>query len=135
MDILNWWKGLENALDAAALRQQVIASNIANAGSPDFSGQAVSFEEEIQRAMAERNDEMYIAPVSLDENPDADGKGKQPNPSHVLKPRVYDTNQPVDMNMEMANLAKNQTMYNALADTIGGDISGISRYLKDISGR
>jgi flagellar basal-body rod protein FlgB len=117
-------KDWKTHLDAAALRQQVIASNIANAGTPGFKGQAVSFEQEIQKALAAQDDDLYIAPVSLDEDPKSNGKGKPPNPSDVAKPKVYDTGQPVDMNMEMVNLAKNQMMYNALlAERIGGDIS------------
>jgi flagellar basal-body rod protein FlgB len=135
MDILNWFKGLENALDAASLRQQVIASNIANAGTPGFKGQAVSFEQEIQKALAAQDDDLYIAPVSLDEDPKSNGKGKPPNPSDVAKPKVYDTGQPVDMNMEMVNLAKNQMMYNMLAERIGGDIGGTTKCIDEVTGR
>jgi flagellar basal-body rod protein FlgB len=134
MDILNWFKGLENALDAASLRQQVIASNIANAGTPNFSGQAVSFEEEIQKAMAAKDDDLYIAPVSLDEKGDGTGKGKPPNPADAARARTYSTGQPVDMNREMVNLAKNQMQYNMLADKIGGNIGGITKCIDEVIG-
>jgi flagellar basal-body rod protein FlgB len=43
---------LSLALDAASLRQQLIANNIANAGVPDFQPLRVSFEEQLSALMA-----------------------------------------------------------------------------------
>jgi flagellar basal-body rod protein FlgB len=50
------------ALDAASLRQQVIANNIANAGIPDFQPLRVSFEERLS-ALAASN--RALAPDGL----------------------------------------------------------------------
>ncbi len=39
------WNEMKGALDAGALRQRVLASNIANAGTPGYQAQEVPFEE------------------------------------------------------------------------------------------
>lgn len=43
---------LESALDALALRQRVIADNVANIQTPGFLAGRVSFEEQLARAVA-----------------------------------------------------------------------------------
>jgi len=137
MDILNWWKGLENALDAATLRQQVIANNIANAGTPGYRGKAVAFEEEMRKALAaENDDELSVRPVSLDEPAGISGmqvhtKGEW----EKVRPVVYDTGQPIDINQEMVNLAKNQIQYTMLTDKISGMMSGLTKCIDEVDRR
>jgi len=47
---------LHRAMDAEAVRRQVIANNIANAGVPNFKRSTVNFESELKRALqTERN--------------------------------------------------------------------------------
>ncbi len=139
MDILNWWKGLENALDAAALRQQVIANNIANAGNPNFTGKAVAFEEEVQKAMAaQENGDLSVRPVSLDESEEdlskLDIRGDAGSWRYV-RPKVYDTGRPIDINQEMVNLAKNQIQYNMLSNKIGGMMKGFINIIDQLDRR
>lgn len=45
---------LSNAMDAAALRQQVAADNIANVNTPGFRRRFVRFEDDLARAMTGR---------------------------------------------------------------------------------
>jgi flagellar basal-body rod protein FlgB len=42
------WTEMKGALDAGAVRQRVIASNIANAATPGYQAQEVAFEEVLQ---------------------------------------------------------------------------------------
>lgn len=123
MDVLNWWKGMENALDAASLRQQVIANNIANAGSPNFTAQKVAFEEELQKAAAGDKGDLDIRAVSLDGSDDkAIGGGLN---WQTIKPKVVNSGEKVDIHQEMANLTKNQIYYNMVSDKIGGMMKGL----------
>lgn len=46
---------LSRAMDAAALRQRVVANNVANANTPGFKRSFVSFEEHVREAIARRN--------------------------------------------------------------------------------
>ncbi len=52
---------LSRAMDAAALRQRIVANNVANANTPGFKRSYVSFEEHVREAMARRN----ITPAQL----------------------------------------------------------------------
>jgi len=87
---------LENALDASSLRQQVIANNIANVNTPGFQAQTVNFEAELRQAMEE------------DEAPSR------------VRPQIVDQTGRTSIHNEMASLAKNQIMYNALSSKISG---------------
>ncbi|MFP4497694.1 MAG: flagellar basal body rod protein FlgB [Vulcanimicrobiota bacterium] len=124
MDVIGMFKQLENALDAASLRQQVIANNIANAGTPNFKTQGVAFEDELKKALASNDDPMSfgVKPVSMNEDLSNDEDfvidgGVDPN---KVRAKVYDTGNNVDMNKEMVNLARNQIHYNMLTDKLGG---------------
>lgn len=135
MDLLSWWKGMENALDAASLRQQVIANNIANAGTPNFSAQRVAFEEELQKAVASNDDGgIGVRPVSMEEqgnNANAKG-GIDMNAIHG---RVENTGGKVDIHQEMANLAKNQLYYSMVTDKIGGMMKGFMGIIDQLERR
>lgn len=126
MDIIGMFKNLENALDAASLRQQVIANNIANASSPNFSSQGVAFEDELKKAMDSKDaDDQFgeIRAVSLDESGDGFKIGGS-KPEDV-RAKVVETGMKVDMNKEMVNLAQNQIHYNMLADKLGGFMGSV----------
>jgi flagellar basal-body rod protein FlgB len=136
MDMLNWWKGMENALDAASLRQQVIANNIANAGSPNFKAQRVAFEEEMQKAYAAKQGEegLDVRPVGMED--DGDFKiGGAKNSWEFTKGKLENTEQKVDIHQEMVNLAKNQMYYNMVSDKMGGMIKGLMGVIDQLERR
>lgn len=65
--------GIETALDAVSLRQQVTANNIANMNTPGFKASRVEFEANLSRAMSHGNPAHAHASVTLAdtaENPD-----------------------------------------------------------------
>lgn len=111
---------LEKGLQAASLRQAVIANNIANANTPGFKRSKVVFEEELKRATEaeERNRRLVAA---------AGGGGGLRAPAAVrIAPRVVidgsttarnDGNN-VDIDVEMALMAENQIWYTALTRQI-----------------
>jgi len=128
MDLIGMFKNLENALDAASLRQQVIADNIANAGTPNFKSQGVAFEDELKKAMDSKDSEEEffgdMRAVSLDEGDD-DGFQIGGTKPESVRGRVFNTGQKADMNKEMVNLAQNQIHYNMLADKLGGFMGAV----------
>lgn len=137
MDIIGMFKNLENALDAASLRQQVISNNIANASSPNFKSQAVAFEDELKKAMdAKGSEEKFygdLRAVSLDEGDD-DGFVIGSTKPEQVRAKVFNTGQAVDMNKEMVNIAQNQIHYNMLADKLGGFMGAVNSVI-DATGR
>lgn len=86
---------LEKSLDASSLRQQVIANNIANLNTPGYQAQSVTFESELREALE-------------------DGSERE------VRPRVVAQAFPANVHNEMASLAKNQILYNALSNKISG---------------
>lgn len=111
---------LSKGLDATALRQQVIANNIANINTPGYKKQDVSFEEQLKYAV----DSKYNSNL------------KRTDPRHLPAPSTlssiginvkslggssmrYDGNN-VDIDEEMTKLAENNIKYNAIAQLMGG---------------
>ncbi len=127
---------LEKALNAASMRQQVISNNIANINTPGYQGQTVVFETHLREAMAnedaEKNGETAVgAAGAVDKEFTLDGTGWS---MASLQPELVDQVGKVDVNQEMASLAKNQIMYNALATKISG-IYGALKWVVENSGR
>lgn len=118
--------GLTKTLDATALRQRVIADNIANADTPGFKKSVVRFEEALRRALKggslllKTTDPWHI--------------GADPFTSVV--PRVEQVNTTalrtdgnnVDVEEEMVNLVTNNLTYQAAVRFITGKL-GALRYV------
>lgn len=86
------------ALDAAVLRQQAIASNIANANSLGYVRQTVSFDRQV--------DALALA---------ARGEPARPGQFAQLRPRIEAAEAgPVRLDMEVAQMAENAAHYQAL---------------------
>lgn len=117
---------MPRAMTAANMRQEVIANNIANVNTPNFRKSNLEFENLLAR-------EIY------GEEPDGKLKMARTHDKHLpYKPREFhaeptiiqdnstvmrvDDNN-VDIDIEMANLAKNQLYYNALVTEFGGHVS------------
>ncbi len=127
---------LEKALDASALRNQVISNNMANVNNPDYQAKSVVFDSHLREAM---------------DADDADGKkgsfkfkSKLPPSMQIadaggwtkanLRPSIETVGGAIDVNTEMASMAKNQILYNAYTSKIGG-IYGALMWVIDNSGR
>ncbi|MBI2266774.1 MAG: flagellar basal body rod protein FlgB [Armatimonadetes bacterium] len=137
-------KILEKALDAAALRQQVISNNIANANTPGYVGTNVAFENQLRDAMlnstfrgavADANDSDAVAQVSFSDIDDPDHflSGGEQNLDTVHGSFQKNAHQGLDVNQEMANLAKTQIMYNAMAGKLSGMFSGLRFVIENTS--
>lgn len=101
--ILNSKNIIHKALDAVAVRNEVIVQNIANVDTPDYKRKIVSFEEKLREAMENKDFKEH----DLD---NIEIKVTEDNKN--LSMRIDGNN--VDINNEMASLSKNTIMYNAL---------------------
>ncbi|MGN0326560.1 MAG: flagellar basal body rod protein FlgB [Lachnospiraceae bacterium] len=120
---------LDKAADAAWLRNDAIANNIANNDTPGYKRQDVAFENELQRALGNSHFETMDAKV-------ADVNRREL--SHIT-PEVYteqadhsyrlDGNN-VDIDTENVYLAENQVTYNALLDSINTEFSNLKMVMK-----
>jgi flagellar basal-body rod protein FlgB len=118
---------LNKGLNTAVMRHQTISNNIANLNTPHYKRKEVNFEGELHRALygpkpmpANKTNERHIqfkGEITLDQ----------------VKPKLHfekdtftrnDTNN-VDLNQEMAELAKNNMMYDAIVTRIAGKFSSL----------
>ena len=109
---------MQRGLAAASLRQEVISNNVANVNTPRFKKSDVAFEEMLAKEIYGEPDDnrlkmvrthdkhLPMEPLSIHAEPTI-----QIDDSTTM--RVDKNN--VDIDIEMANLAKNQLYYNALA--------------------
>ena len=117
---------LPRAMTAANIRQEVIANNIANVNTPNYRKSVVDFESLLAREIygeepdgklkMARTHEKHLPFVPM--NYRAEPTIVQ---DHTTIMRVDDNN--VDIDIEMATLAKNQLYYNALVTEFGGHVT------------
>jgi flagellar basal-body rod protein FlgB len=111
---------MERALDAATIRQKVIANNIANVDTPYFKRSEVRFEELLERELQSptlegwRTHPRHI-PI---------GKNTLPQPEIVTDEHTAMNNNlnNVDIDYEMALMAKNQLRYNVLIQQVNNEL-------------
>ncbi len=90
---------LGKALDAYALRHRAAAANIANANTPGYKRSYVPFEDELVRVLEEGGEE-EIARL-------------RPKATRDLLTQAREDGNNVDMEQEVAEMAKNQLRYQA----------------------
>lgn len=111
---------------AANIRQEVIANNIANVNTPNFRKSDLVFEDLLAEELYGPTDDGRLKPAKTHSKhlppPDLPFYAiPQIVEDRSTLMRVDDNN--VDIDIEMANLAKNQIYYNALATQMTNYIS------------
>ena len=125
-NVYNYVNVLQTSLDAAALRNELIANNIANVNTPDYKRKDLRFETELKNAMYLSNEDSVDARVDkLDLN--------------TLEPEVYtdyselsyrmDGNN-VDIDTENAILAENQIKYEGLMTAMNQEFENLKSVMK-----
>lgn len=118
--ILNSKKLIHKALDAAWLRNEAISQNIANVDTPGYKRKSVAFEEYLNKALDKnsfkgtRTDRRHIAIGKKDIDKI---EIKVTEEYRTLDMRLDGNN--VDIDREMAELARNTIKYNALTQMAG----------------
>jgi len=123
-------KTLETALDVASARHQVIASNVANVNTPGFKAADVDFVSSLEQAMAGRAES---AGSRLTGRTTRAGHVAISGPASAGRSPIVqimdegasmrvDGNS-VDIDLEMAKMAENATMYNTFAQLVSNKFS------------
>lgn len=128
---------MENAMDYRAARQDMIASNIANADTPFYRPRDIRFEEMLaQKSEAIFSDKTQTLQMSRTDGAHlSGGEG-----SALSKPTTFfrdghmarNDGNSVDLDVESSEMAKNSTMFNALTAAIKKD-SAIFKSVIDAS--
>lgn len=123
---------LPRAMTAASMRQEVVAHNIANVNTPNYRKTNLEFEDMLAREiygdevegtlpMIRTHDKhLPFKPLNFHAEPTM-------IEDHTTIMRVDENN--VDIDMEMATLAKNQLYFNALATSLGGYVTKIKNVI------
>lgn len=111
----------KKAIDTAALRQKVISQNVANADTPHYKRSEVNFEDAFRMALEKaprrlagyKTDNQHFAI-----NPPSDPRNVGPTIWRENDTFTRSDDNNVDMDVEMAELAKNQLMYDGLLESL-----------------
>ena len=116
----------QTALNLRAARQELIASNIANADTPNFKARDIDFASALKGAMSGSAPKLALAATAASHLGAGDGKTVMGAPlqyRHAAQPSA-DGNT-VDMDVELAQFADNALRYEASVKFISGNISKI----------
>jgi flagellar basal-body rod protein FlgB len=114
---------LSLALDAATMRQEAIAANIANADVPDYQPMTVDFESQLQGARTALGEGRALSPADL--------SGVVPRfaPDAALQPAGQAPK--VALDLQMAALARNGVQYQVLTTALNKQFALMSLAIND----
>ena len=109
---------LQKQLDACALQNKAISSNIANIGTPNYRRLTVDFQKELSEAISEAKDSV-----------DLSKKVEEVNPQLEIDPSGFNSSgvNNIDIDHEMAELAKNQLQFSISSKIISETIQEIDK--------
>lgn len=122
----------EKVLNLRLERQNLVASNIANIDTPGYKARRLKFEEQLQSAL-ELNGQQRMTKTSTEHIPhrfnpeECDGEFYKEN----LDQRVVQGNDSVDLDKEMAIMAKNTLLYNAMATVLKKNFDGLQTIIQE----
>ncbi|GGB56659.1 flagellar basal body rod protein FlgB [Fictibacillus barbaricus] len=116
-------KNLEMALDGSALKQKTISNNLANVDTPGYKAKETVFNQEFKKSLhAHRTDQRHFSFSNMS------------SASFHIKERtntaMNHNGNNVDVDQEMAELAKNQLYYQTLVQRINGKFNSIKMVVK-----
>lgn len=122
-------QGLAASLKFREMRNEIIASNIANAETPDYKAKRVDFEDALARALDVDGQQSLQATDDRHYNVGNGGfNNLQPEISEDPNDVVSENGNTVDMETEMARMAENKIMYDATVQLINKKL-GMMKYL------
>ena len=121
---------LKKSLDASYLRQQAISNNIANINTRNYKADRVIFEQFLKNSMSSSNLSLratHSNHIGLN------------NGDHQVEPQLVKDQSPamkndgnnVDIDIEMANLAANQLLYNTLVQQTNQKIGKLRHVISE----
>ena len=116
-------------MDMQLQRQNVISSNISNVKTPGYRPLELDFEKELQEAL-QLNGKISLTNekhLPGDFNPNSFG----PEFDHEFKPRVVHGEDRVNIDKEMAKMAKNNLKYTALSQVVAKGFEGINNIIQE----
>ena len=118
-------------MDFQLQRQNIVSANLANINTPGYKARRLEFEKDLQAAlglsdsgaMARTHPDHFPAPFSPDQSASSVTKS--------LTPRVVQGVDNVDLDTEMAAMAKNNLMYSTLTTNMQKNFAGMKQVIQD----
>lgn len=122
---------MEKALSASALRNQVISNNIANVNTPGFKRSDIDFEGVLAQTLDNKNKLSLTSTNTqhFSNNERSEGTIQKILSSNDNTMRIDGNN--VDIDVEMASIAKNTIYYNAIAHQLSRYFSNLKSAIKE----
>ena len=119
------------ALDGSWLRNQLISNNLANANTPGFKRQDVDFQKVLQDFLGQG--ELRMVRTNAMHMPLGDDTVENLafNVDREFGTSVRRDENNVNVDTEMAELAKNQLYYNAVVDSVNSDIRKLRTAIRE----
>ena len=117
---------LDKAADASWIRNEAISNNIANADTPGYKRQDVSFESELQSALKNSKYQTMDSKVT---NLNTDRLSARTYTDYASFSYRLDGNN-VDIDTENVSLASNQIKYNALIQSMTQEFANLQSVMK-----
>jgi len=124
--VYNYVNVLDKAADATWLRNEAITNNIANADTPKYKRQDVSFESELKKALNVSKYEALDTKVSNLKNSDL--RARTYTDYDSVSYRLDGNN--VDIQTENVTLVKNQLKYNGLVQSFNQEFTNLKLVMK-----
>lgn len=126
---------LNKAMDASSLRQKVIADNLANISTPRFKRSEVVFAEQLQKALRQdyaKNIELKISDKRHFQisTGNQDWAAVSPEIVQINDLNYRNDENNVDIDVEMAQLAKNKINYDLLTHCMNNEMKLIKMAIK-----
>lgn len=127
MNLLNGaaFQRMESAVKAAEMRQQVISNNVANADTPGFKRSELVFEELLKQEMGGDGKKLSGTRTNSKHIPIGVSSSSTPEARLITdqSTAINNNGSNVDIDSEMALLAKNQLTYNFYIQQLNHDVS------------
>ncbi|KIL35282.1 flagellar basal-body rod protein FlgB [Cohnella kolymensis] len=115
---------LEGALQAASMRQRVLADNVANVDTPHFKRSDVAFEEMLSQAIGNDGSPMLAGRVTDPRHIPINGSYPVPSAQVVTdeSTSININRNNVDIDKEMSLVAENQLRYNLFIQQVNHEV-------------
>lgn len=116
---------MEQALSASTLRQRVHSANIANVDTANYKSKKVDFQAALDTAI----DQQSLSSYKTNERHLSFSNERSATKTEIVtnnSTKFNNNGNNVDMDVEMAELAKNQLWYNAVTERVSGKLNSLS---------
>ncbi|GFK93745.1 Flagellar basal body rod protein FlgB [Fundidesulfovibrio magnetotacticus] len=123
---------IAKVMDLRIERQNLVMSNLANMNIPGYKARSIDFEGALQDAVGTQEMKTAVTRTNAAHVPGPyDVNGYQADVVKEFKPRTIYGADAVDLDKEMAAMAKNSLMYNSLTTVMQKGFEGIQKVIMD----